>query len=120
MKEVICPYCGCSTVLVDSSVIYGQDGYGYFYLCIICGAYVGCHGNTTEPLGYPANKELRDARRAAHSVFDRIWKTGKMRRRAAYAWLSEQLKIPAEATHISMFNLALCQKTIEICSREKE
>ena len=37
-------------MLVDSAVIYGRS-YGPIYLCIICGAYVGCHPGSTRPPG---------------------------------------------------------------------
>ena len=47
---VDCPRCHCPTMLVDSAVIYGRS-YGPIYLCIICGAYVGCHPGSTRPPG---------------------------------------------------------------------
>lgn len=45
---VYCPRCHCPTMLVDSAFVYGRS-YGPIYLCLICGAYVGCHPGSTRP-----------------------------------------------------------------------
>lgn len=34
-------------------------------------------------------------------------------RRNAYKWLSSALGIPAEQTHIGMFDVAMCEKVVE-------
>lgn len=114
--HVICPHCNCPTVLLDSAIIYGQS-YGYIYFCIICGAYVGCHTGSTRPLGTPADKALRTARRMAHQAFDPIWKGRCMSRSGAYAWLSQEMGLSVENTHIGMFDLAQCAKVMQICSK---
>jgi hypothetical protein len=40
------------------------------YLCVPCDAYVGTHKNSKDhkPLGFLANRGLREARKAAHLV----------------------------------------------------
>ena len=118
-----CQYCGKETELVDSGVIYGKS-YGLIYRCCPCDAYVGCHPRTYKPLGTVANKELREWRKKAHSIFDPMWKAKIKRdkcsklvaRNAAYKWLAEQLNLPVEDTHIGMFNVEQCKRVIEICS----
>ena len=52
---------------------------------------------------------------AAHSAFDPLWKLGRMERRAAYAWLAEQLGIRFQACHIGKFDVDRCKQVIEIC-----
>ena len=117
---VVCPYCQERASLVGGAVIYPfrPDMHEKrFYLCAPCSAWVGCHPGTERPLGVPANAETRQARVNAHDVFDVIWKTGRMARREAYAWLAEQLGIPVEECHISWFGREECQQAVRICER---
>lgn len=118
MKTVICDYCGTPAEFVDSSIIYGKS-YGMVYLCPHCGAYVGCHKGTCKPLGRLANKELREWKMKAHDAFDPIWKSHRMRRPAAYAWLAAQMGLPREKTHIGMFDVPECKRVIQICNEAK-
>ena len=130
MHNLECPYCQNKTELhMDSSIVYGKD-YGPIHLCVcypICDSYVGCHPGTTTPLGRPANKELRYWKKQAHEYFDHLWKTKKINgiykkfipdtsnRKKSYIWLSEQLGLPEERTHIGMFDVKTCKKVVEIC-----
>ena len=119
----ICPYCDRKSELVTGNAIYPHrpDLFGkFFYRCEPCGAYVGCHPGTQNPLGRLANAELRAAKQKAHAAFDPMWRgndrsAGK-RRAAAYAWLSEQLGIAPQNTHIGMFDVDLCKRTVELCA----
>ncbi len=115
-----CPYCGNGARLVTGTVIYPHRpdlAPKNFYLCAACDAYCGCHPNTTTPLGRLANAQLRAAKQRAHSAFDPVWKSGDMRRSAAYAWLAEQLAIPARECHIGMFDVDQCAAVIDACRR---
>ena len=121
MRKVFCAYCGRQAELVDSSVIYGRS-YGHkVWLCRNCMAYVGCHRGTDKPLGRLANAELREWKKKAHAAFDPLWQYGRFRKRrnAAYAWLSQQMHLPIEKTHIGMFDVAECKRVIEICNKER-
>ena len=111
LKGNICPYCGKPTEYVDSAEIYGKS-YGMIYLCRDCRAYVGVHQGTNNALGRLANEELRRLKKKAHLYFDKIWKVDYMSRREAYTWLSEQLKLPIEYTHIGMFSEKTCKDVI--------
>lgn len=115
MKDVICNYCGRKAELVDSKVIYGTS-YGMMYLCRHCNAYVGCHKGTDRPLGRLANAELRYWKKAAHAVFDPLWRQGSFRgrRQAAYKWLAGEMGLPVEQTHIGMFDIEQCKQAIKI------
>jgi hypothetical protein len=59
----------------------------------------------------------------AHAAFDPLWQ-GKIRRdgcsktqarRAGYQWLSEQLGIPTNITHIGYMNVDECKKVVDVC-----
>lgn len=117
MKEKpICPYCGAQSNLVTGDQVYPHRPDLYdkiFYLCAPCGAYVGIHQGTLIPLGRLANASLRKLKSAAHAAFDPIWKTGKMRRGQAYAWLTRQLEM--KSVHIGEADEELCKKIIDIC-----
>jgi hypothetical protein len=120
-----CPYCKSNAVLASSVEVYGLD-YGYIYKCSnypICDAYVGTHKGTTKPLGRLANKELRELKKKAHLYFDYMWKSRnsklkvKNSRKKAYKWLSEQLGISVNDTHIGYFDKETTMKVIDICSK---
>lgn len=83
--------------LTDGSEIYPhrQDLYDLpFWVCDICHNYVGCHHKTTNrtaPLGNIPTPAIRGARKHIHAILDPLWKSGKVKRKQAYAWLSERL-----------------------------
>lgn len=119
----ICPYCGEKPQLVDSSVIYNGRSYGMIYLCKPCNAYVGCHKNTTNPLGRLADKDLREWKKMAHKYFDNLWArsanhnkiTRPAARKNGYAWLSKQLDIEYKYCHIGMFDVETCKEVVDLC-----
>ena len=121
--DVICPYCNKKAELVDSKIIYGIS-YGMIYLCRRCDAYVGVHKNSKKfvPLGRLANAELREWKKKAHSVFDRLWRIKMIRekcskthaRKSGYKWLAKQLEIEVKDCHIGMFDVNMCQKVVSI------
>lgn len=120
----ICPYCGAKPVYTDSSVVY-RKSYGMIYLCIPCNAFVGVHEGTDKPLGRLANAELRLWKKRAHAVFDVLWKHKEAcgtphhkARQAAYKWLSKELGLPPQHTHIGMFDVGLCKKVVALCSHK--
>lgn len=117
--QVTCQYCGLPANLVGGSAIYPHRPdlrYLKFYLCRPCGAYVGCHEGTDRPKGSLADAPTREARKRAHAAFDPLWIKAKSHRsktrRHAYKWLSSALGIPAEQTHIGMFDVAMCEKVV--------
>ena len=121
-----CPYCGAEVRFHRSSAfIYCGRDYGAVYACSrypVCDAYVGVHKGTSEALGRLANRELREWKKRAHAAFDPIWEARAARgtpkgkaRGATYGWLADQLGIAAKDTHIGMFDVAMCQRVVEIC-----
>lgn len=78
--------------LVTGAIIYPHRpdlAKKYFYKCPICGEYVGCHPDSTKPLGCIPSKELRQARIKVHDKLDILWKSGKYKRAEIYKTLSE-------------------------------
>ena len=118
--KVICCCCNKQAKIVSGNKIYPKRPdlkEKLFWLCE-CGAYVGCHGNSNKPLGELAHKEVRLLRRKAHNVLDEIWKSKKMQRKEVYQWLAIKLGINYEDCHIGLFDMELCQKVIDIVSRQ--
>lgn len=132
MKALACPYCDRPAELVTGAVIYPHrpDLFAKrFWRCQPCGAHVGCHdkgapvrvagkkvtSDGTLPLGRLANAELRRAKTQAHAAFDPIWKTRRMGRNEAYAWLACQLQMPVEDCHIGMLDVDGCGAVVAVC-----
>lgn len=116
LEGKICPYCKQPSKLVDTQSIYGKS-YGLAYCCKPCDAWVGVHSGTTVAKGRLANAKLRLVKIETHKYFDIIWQKNVMTRKECYEWLSDNLNIPKEYTHIGMFNLESCKKTIEVCKQ---
>ena len=92
----LCDYCKRQAELVGAEKIYPHrpDLAGkWFWRCVPCGAYVGCHPGTQNPLGRLADAALRRAKQRVHRVLDPLWKSGKMSRKDAYKQLSDRLGI---------------------------
>lgn len=80
---------------------------------------MGCHPGTNKPLGRLADAQLRAAKKGAHRVFDKLWKNGPWKRKEAYAWLADQLGVKRKDCHIGEFDVDMCMKVIEICTRKR-
>lgn len=87
-----------------------ETRYGGLFRCTEPGCTMQCWDG---PTSTPADKETRQARIRAHEVFDRVWKSGLMRRRQAYAWLDDVLCKPIGGAHIGMATIRECQKIEE-------
>jgi hypothetical protein len=67
------------------------------------------------PLGRLANAELRKAKMAAHEAFDPVWKTKRMKRGEAYAWLAKKLRVNKDGCHIGVFDVEMCRRVVVVC-----
>lgn len=115
-RTVKCPCCGKNAIFVDSSVVYRRS-YGMMWLCSDCNAYVGVHNGTDKPLGTLANKPLREARVKAHTAFDLLWKSGKIKRSSAYEWMMETMRLNSANAHIGSFTVEQCEKLVELLAK---
>lgn len=124
MAKVECLECGAAARLVSGDVIYPRrpDLYGRHYWLCRCGAYCGCHGNTSKPLGYPCGPETRKARNRAHAAFDPLWQakqrkegvSRKEARGAGYRWLADQLGMRPEHCHIGMMTAEQANRVVQV------
>lgn len=115
---MICPYCQQEAKHCENKEIYGKN-YGKSYMCYYCkpcDAYVGCHNNTTRPLGTLANRELRQWRRKAHAVIDPLWKSGIYTRREVYQSLNKTVGMGNDV-HIGESDIEKCKKIIAVFTK---
>ena len=116
--HLVCPACGRTAKLVGALEVYPHrpDLAGKrIYVCPSGCSRVGCHGDTTRPLGTLATATMREARRRAHAAFDPIWRTRGLTRAAAYVRLAEYLGIPVADCHIGRFDEAQCARVLAFC-----
>lgn len=90
--------CNCKkdvdAILVNGTVVYPhrQDLFQKsFYRCPFCGSFVGCHPNTTKPLGCIPTRALKEARKKLHYKMDSLWKSKKISRGDLYRKISKYL-----------------------------
>lgn len=127
--EIACGECGKIAELVDGEAVYPHRPdlkAKNFYRCN-CGAQVGCHPDTLEPLGPPAGAATRKARSRAHAHFDPLYKeVGRLKpeggnpRKRGYKWLSGKLGIPFDQCHIGMMSEAVADQVVKICKPEMD
>jgi hypothetical protein len=128
----ICPHCNQRSVLVGGEAIYPNrpDRFAqFFWLCVPCDAYTGCHKKTKRPLGIPANAELRAARITLHNrMIDPLWRTAveaigytpedpKARkiimntaRARVYEFLGFKMGLDKDECHVGEFDLETCRR----------
>src|SRR3546814_14676182 len=77
-ENAICSYCkGKAQLTAHGEYLYPyRKDYGSRWVCPECeNTHVGCHPNTTLPLGRLANATRRTPKKAAHAPFDTPWQT---------------------------------------------
>ena len=103
-----CPYCGAAMILRPAAEIY-RDCQNDRKLYV-------CHNyGTNQPMGVPADGDLRNLRIQAHRKFDRIWQTGIMTRENAYRWFADSLGLSLKDAHIGMCSEYRCKELIRLC-----
>lgn len=117
-KNPNCPYCGSHTVIRSAEGIYAAN-YENTMLCVCskypeCDAYVRCHTGTRIPMGELADRKLRELRMETHRRFDRLFKSGMMTKKEAYTWLSGEILLPMEKTHIGELREYYCNEIIRV------
>lgn len=120
---ITCPYCGKSAKKIE-----GVELYPFhqklrtltFWRCDPCEAHVGCHPNSSIPLGTLAKKPLRALRTQAHHHFDGLRESKEWGRTFAYAWLATKMELPRDKCHIAWMDEGMCLRVIDICRTETE
>lgn len=98
-REIFCT--GCK-ITINARLTNGEERYPHrpdlkdipFWRCDDCGNYVGCHWKTktpTKPLGCIATPEILNARKHIHALLDPLWKSGKIKRGKAYAYITNRI-----------------------------
>ena len=120
--SIKCPYCGAQAFLRPAQAVYGDATKSkgrFLYVCArwpFCDAYVGAHQRDLRPMGTLANGDLRHKRILAHRAFDPLWKSGRMKKWQAYAWLQAALGLNEEQAHIAKFSEYMCDQVIALCA----
>lgn len=73
-----------------------------------------------KPISAPADYETRQARIAAHTAFDKLWKSGRLKRSRVYKQLAKYMGLSTRETHISHFDLVQCKKVIDFTNQKGE
>src|SRR6476661_4880981 len=95
-------YCATCEKKVDARLTNGKEIYPHrpdlyalpFWICDTCKNYVGCHhktDNPTSPKGIISTAAMRKWRVKIHYTLDPLWKSGKINRGKAYAYISKRL-----------------------------
>lgn len=90
------------------------------YVCLDCDARVWCHEHNGSPLGRLANRHCRLLRKICHRLFDDLWKSGRMERNEAYAWLGQELGLTRRQCHFGLFDETMCRRAIDLLELEKQ
>ena len=88
------------------------------WICRNCAAYCGCHPGTNVSLGYPANRDTRQARMKLHNLrLDPLWKKdkrtgrkGPFKRSEVYLYLQRCMHLAADEAHTGMFTIEQCRE----------
>lgn len=115
-KVMACPIC-------DGDLIVRNGRHGDFLGCSnwpACTVTHSMHDDGT-PMGIPADRETRHARKLVHDRLDAIWmaivlkawaggipKTRYEARSQVYLWLGDQMELSESECHIGRFNLTQC------------
>lgn len=126
LHPTICNICAGKVIFTSNSKIYGREyGSGKMYYCTKCHAFVGTHiSYPNEAFGILANKEMREAKKKCHTLFDEKWcrkdsiAEQREARNEAYEELSKKLGIPTEDCHFGFFDMDMLQKAYDILLNE--
>lgn len=113
-----CDCCGDDlVVLVGNEVVYGREcgDWPVIYLCMACGAFVGCHPHSVYPLGLMADDETRSLRRALHAMIDPTWKSGLRSRGEVYGLMAGLMGFgPERRFHVGELTREECIRANEV------
>ena len=107
----LCPVCGSNLVLRNSK-------FGVFYSCVKYPSCVGSHSayqNTGQPMGFPADANLKYLRLLVHSALLSLVKSKNFFTfKDSYLWLSNEMHIPISCCKIGLFDTKLCNFALSL------
>lgn len=113
-----CDCCGEPVVtLASNAAVYGREcgDWPMIYLCLLCGAFVGCHPYSVFPLGIMADDETRGMRRALHAMIDPLWKSHGWSRPEVYGLMTGLMGFgPGRRFHIGELSRIECLQANEV------
>ncbi len=92
------------------SLISRKTKFGIRHACPEDGCSVVCWDGSTST---PADLETRQARMKAHTAFDEIWKSGRIKRTKLYKLLAKHLGKKSKDTHIGHFDKETAIKVVK-------
>ena len=104
-----CPECNSFMDLHSSK-------YGWFYKCTnykSCNVTHGAHQDSLKPLGKPADKETRVARRVAHIMMSGYMEDIGCKKSTIYKRLAKVMGMSKRRAHIANFNIKQCEELYE-------
>lgn len=122
-----CPAPNCPDCGKVRSMTFRIGPYGFYWQCMNFNQPRPCPGRVAARRdgslkGTPADQATRQARIRAHAAFDPLWQAApshKRRggeRRKMYRWLQDAMALSAHECHIAKFNVAQCERVIELVS----
>ena len=110
-RKLNCADCGINMRLLGKSRLH--------YSCPKCSASLVAD-QYGRPRGFPGTQEVRRWRRCAHTVFDRLWRSGDVTRSAAQRWLASELGIPSRQCHFSLMQAEMLMEAVRICDAVRD
>jgi ssDNA-binding Zn-finger/Zn-ribbon topoisomerase 1 len=89
----------------------GKEG-RQFWGCVRwpdCSGRVAAHPDGS-PMGRPADKATREARKKAHDALDSLWQSGEMTRTEAYVLACKIMNRSRKSMHISLLDKDQCEE----------
>jgi hypothetical protein len=101
----VCRYCRSPVSLVSAEEVYpGMGLEAKLYFCEGCGARVGVHEGTDDPVGYLADAELRRWRRVLHEALRELRKP-RFYQKSVHGLIREALGVPRERARVAMLSI---------------
>ena len=92
-----------------------ETRFGIKYICPISGCDIACWGHDRK---IPTDQATRTARKACHSLFDPIWKSGAKSRGKMYIDLAADMGLTPKEAHFGRFSFQQCQDALKIILRK--
>lgn len=93
-----------------------QTRYGVRWSCPVEGCTVVCWNGDTST---PADDQTRQARHAAHAIFDPLWQRAGLSKGEAYKQLADYMGLTQKQAHIGRFTKEQCEQVLAFCRQSE-